>query len=122
MKRFIQLTDYNPVLRESNEGTWSQELKQRPWKDASYWTALSGSCLVSFLKCLVSFRKCLVSFLKSQDHLPCDSTVHHELGGPLYINHQSIQFPTDMAAGQFDLILGPLIETPSSQILLVVSS
>ena len=36
-KWFIWLTAYSPLSREGKAGTWRQELKKKPWKDAAYW-------------------------------------------------------------------------------------
>jgi hypothetical protein len=52
------------------EGTWRQELMQRPWRDAVYWLAFPG------LLSLLSYR--------TQDHQPRDGTTHN---GPSRLDH-----------------------------------
>jgi len=49
-KEFIGLSrsHHSPSLKGVRSGTWSQELMQRPWRDAAYWLAHTA-CLASFL-------------------------------------------------------------------------
>jgi hypothetical protein len=62
------------VRARSQAGTWRQELRQQPWRDAAYWLALPG------LFCLL----CNIP----QDHLLKGGTTHIGLG-PSHISHQS---------------------------------
>lgn len=43
-KEFIRFraSHHSPSLREAKTGTWRQELKQRPWRNAAYWLAPPG--------------------------------------------------------------------------------
>lgn len=64
-----------PSGRRVRAGAWSQELKQRPWSNATI-----GLLLRSF-------------FYAIQDHLPGDGTTHSDLGLPSSIRKMSTDLP-----------------------------
>ena len=46
---FIWLLCHSPLLRDIEAGTWSGELKQRPWRNTAYRLAFPGSHSGSFV-------------------------------------------------------------------------
>lgn len=50
----LHITIHHPreIRAGTQEGTWRQELKQRPWRSAAYWLAPPG--LPSLLSCFIN--------------------------------------------------------------------
>lgn len=80
-------------LKEDQAETWRQELKQRPWWNTAYWSALHGQ--LSLLSNI------------TQDSLPRVGTTHSEF---IHINQENTLQTGQYGGGPFS------IEVPFSQV------
>ena len=72
----LHITIHHPreIRAGTQEGTWRQELKQRPWRSAAYWLAPPG------LLSLLSYTP--------WDHPAMEGTTHNGQDHVVHTNHQ----------------------------------